>query len=116
MESKMHLHNFENNRDSQSNLEENQQKFSNQCLLVMKLLNQGVRLTVANAIGYGINSLPRRIMDCRERNGITNIKDKWVTDADGKRLYKEWFIEIPKLPTKKEVISNHQPLIQLSLL
>lgn len=106
VKSKLHTHLQENNHESQKHLEENAQKFSDQCLKVLELLNQGKRLTVASAIGYGIMSLPRRILDLRGRNGIESIKDNWVKDTNGKRLYKEWWIEITKRPTKKETIQN----------
>src|SRR5690348_5468285 len=104
--SKLILHNNENNPDSQSNLEQNAQKFSQQCLKVLEILNQGKKLTVANAISYGINSLPRRILDLRERNGITNIIDEWVRDGNGKRLYKQWYLNITTRPTKKLVVEK----------
>lgn len=106
VKSKLKTHLQENNKESQTHLEENEQKFSQQCLKVMELLNQGKRLTVVNAITFGISSLPRRIMDLRERNGITTIKDQWIKDTNGKRLYKEWWIEITKRPTKKAVIEK----------
>ena len=101
---KTHLH--ENNSESQKHLEQNEKKFTQQCLKVMQLLNQGVRLTVLTAPTYGILSLPRRIKDLRDRNGITNIKDDWVRDANGKTLWKEWWLEITKRPTKKQVIKK----------
>lgn len=104
--SKLHLHNNENNQESQNHLEQNAQKFSNQCLRVLELLNQGKRLTVATAIGYGINSLPRRLKDLRDRNGITNINERWVKATDGKNLYKEWWITITTRPTKTAVIEK----------
>ena len=102
MKSNIELHDQENNSESAQHLKENRQKFSQQCLRVMELLNQGKRLTVANAIGYGIMSLPRRILDCRE-NGL-KIEDQWVKDTKGKRLYKEYFIPITKRRTKKQCI------------
>lgn len=104
--SKLHTHLQENNKESQKHLEENAPKFSQQCLKVMELLNQGHRLTVASAMSHGISSLPRRILDLRERNGITLIKDQWVEDSKGKNLHKEWWIEITKRPTKKAVIEK----------
>lgn len=104
--SNLKTHLQENNSESQKHLEQNEAKFSQQCLKVLEILNQGTRLTVLNAPGYGILSLPRRIKDLRDRNGITNIKDAWVKDSNGKNLWKEWFIEITKRPTKKSVIEK----------
>lgn len=107
MKSQLKTHLSENNSDSQSFLEENEQKMSDQCLMVWRLLNQSVRLTVVLAVKYGITSLPRRIKDLRDRNQITTIKDVWVRDHTGKRLFKEWYVEQPKYPTKKETVKRH---------
>ena len=108
MKSKINIHLNENNEDSQTFLEENEEKMSRQCLQVMQLLNKGMRLTVACAMSHGISSLPRRLLDLKEKNNITNIKDEWVRDGNGKRLYKIWFIEGLRPPTKKQVTKKHQ--------
>jgi hypothetical protein len=72
----MRVHQSENNSESQLNLFENMAHFSEQCLTVLKLLKQGKRLTVRDAlIEYDIHSLPRRILDLKE-NGIP-VKDSW---------------------------------------
>lgn len=102
----MHTHIWENNEESQKFLEENANKFGEQCLKIMKLFYQGKKLTVLNAMNYGIASLPRRIKDLRDRNKVTTIKDEWVYDSKGKKLYKQWFIEITSRPLKKEVIEK----------
>lgn len=104
--SKLKTHLQENNKESQAHLEKNEAKFSQQCLKVLELLHQGKRLTTGNAVSYGIRSLPRRIKDLRDRNGITIIKDKWLTDTKGNRIEKEWWIEITTRPTKKLVYQN----------
>lgn len=114
MKSNIEIHGRENNEESEQHLQENQKKFSQQCLRVMELLNHGKRLTVASAIGYGIMSLPRRVADCKE-NGL-HIQDEWVRDERGKRLFKEWFITITKRPTKKAVIDKHSKWVQPNLL
>lgn len=114
MKSQMHTHIHENNSESLQHLEENEQYLSDQCMLVWKLLKCGIRLTVVSAITkYGISSLPRRIKDLRDRNGKTEIEDEWVLNGDGKKLFKEWFIPIPKPPTKQSVTQSYQ---QLSLM
>lgn len=106
--SKINTHIRENNKESQQHLEENEQLFSDQCLKVMQLLNKGIRLTVLEAHKMGISSLPRRIKDLRDRNNITNIKDEWVVDGKGKKLYKQWFIPGLRPPTKKQVAKKHE--------
>lgn len=96
-------HQRENNPESEQHLQENQKKFSRQCLKVLELLYQGKRLTTYSAPGYGILSLPRRILDIKE-NGV-HIDERWLTDAGGKRTVKEWFINF-KTTTKADVIKQ----------
>lgn len=114
MKSQIEIHQRENNAESEQHLSENRHKFSEQCLLVLRLLNSGLRLTVVNAIGYGIGSLPRRLLDLKE-HGVTNIKDEWVRNSDGKRLYKEWFIPDLRPPTKEKVIEKAKGFIQTQM-
>ena len=106
--SKLKTHIHENSKESLGFLEENEGKFTEECWKVLQILNTGVRLTVAKAIAepYFISSLPRRILDLRERNGITSIKDDWIRDGRGKRVCKEWWIDIATRPTKGEVIKR----------
>lgn len=99
--SKIEIHDRENSQENENFLNENRQKFSDQCLKVVEYLNQGKRLTVKWAVNSGIASLPRRIKDLKE--GGFNVLDEWVRDGKGKKLYKEWFITITKRPTKKQI-------------
>jgi len=99
----MRVHEYENNKESQDHLYENRAKFSQQCLRVLELLRQGKRLTTINAPGYGILSLPRRIKDLRDKNGIDNISDQWLIDEEGKRTTKEWFINFKTTNQQKEI-------------
>src|SRR5688572_34980 len=95
-ENNLEIHNSENNEDSQSYLNENAGRMREMCMKVLEILNKGVRLTVKDAAAKDIPSLPRRIKDLRDHCGIKNIQDKWVKNAEGKRLYKEWWIDIPQ--------------------
>jgi len=88
----MKVHEHENNHESKVHLEENREHFSNQCLRVMELLRQGKWLTTANAPSFGILSLPRRIKDLRDKNGITNIGEQWKYDENGKKTSKIWYL------------------------
>ena len=96
-------HQRENNPESEQHLQENQKKFSRQCLKVLQLLYQGKRLTTIIAPSYGILSLPRRIKDLKD-NGV-HIDEKWLTDENGKRTIKEWFMNF-KTANKKDVIKK----------
>ncbi|HEY6436167.1 MAG TPA: helix-turn-helix domain-containing protein [Ignavibacteriaceae bacterium] len=100
----MKIHDNENNSESQEHLEENKVKFSKQCAIVLELLKQGKRLTVKSAMNqYGITSLPRRLLDLKEKNGVSNINFVWVLDDKGKRSHKEWFYS-PK--TEEETLHH----------
>lgn len=86
-----------NNRESESFYEENMDRFSDQCKKVWKLLKQGDRLTVYDAVLlHWISSLPRRIKDINDAftdaGHTAPIKSEWVRDSQGKRLHKEYFI------------------------
>lgn len=110
IDNNLEIHDRENNEDSQSFKDENAGKFKEACMKVLRLLNQGKRLTVKDAIAeHDIASLPRRIADLRE-GGIKNIKDAWVKNAAGKRLYKEWWMDIPTRPTKAQVVEMFKNL------
>lgn len=97
-------HQRENNPESEQHLQENQKKFSRQCLKVLELLYQGKKLTTYSAPGYGILSLPRRILDLKE-NGV-KIDEHWLTDKEGKRTVKEWFLNFKTDRQTKEKITE----------
>lgn len=109
----MEIHIHENNKDSLATIEQNEEKFGKQCLAIYKLLKGGIVLTVRDALlNHGISSLPRRILDLTEKNGIKDIKSEWVLDEKGKRSHKKWFCEIPKPPTKKEITTKFSELLR----
>lgn len=70
----------------------------------------GKRLTVFSAMQNGVGDLRRRIKDLRDHNDINNIKDDWIRDCNGKRLHKEWWMDIPTRPTKADVIAMFKNL------
>lgn len=92
------IHEFENNDDTQSFLKENGQKFVGDCLIAMKLMYQGVRLNGDTCKElYGIHD--RRLRNCRDARPDI-VKSEWKRNANGKRLYVEFWIDVPKLPSK----------------
>jgi hypothetical protein len=101
----LQIHETENNNESQGFLNENHERIKECCMKVLRILNQGKKLSVLSAHSeYGISSLPRRIKDLRDVHGIRGIKDEWVTDAGGKRLYKQWYRDIrPHYNTKSDL-------------
>ena len=98
----MRIHTHENNPESQANLDKNKTRFSKQCLTVLELLLQGKRLTTINAPSYGILSLPRRIADLREKNGIY-VNERWIKPHNSSVEIKEWFIGEKTAQEKKEL-------------
>ena len=80
-------HHFENNIESQQIFEENKEKFSKQCRIVLEAFFRGERLTTATAlIKYGIGDLRRRVKDLKD---FWNIPVQSETQKGG---YKEFFL------------------------
>lgn len=96
------VHLRENSPELESFLNEHRVKFHGHCLLALKLMYSGVRLTDAKAISeYGISG--RRLRELY--NELPNVvKKAWVKDANGKRKYVEYFVEQPITPTKAKAI------------
>lgn len=97
------LHEKENSPELQSFLEENSVKFNGHCLLALRLMYSGVRLTDNKAVAdYGFSGRRLRELHAEFPNKVKKI---WVTDSKGKRLYVEYFIEQPISPTKAKEIA-----------
>lgn len=113
----MELHNRENNLDNEKHKSANEERFSEQCRKVLELLKSGVVLTTGKALTeFGIGDLRRRIKDLKDMNGIKDIQWRWHLDKDGNTTrFKEWFMEIPKPPTKKEIVEKWNSLVQQDL-
>jgi hypothetical protein len=107
------LHEIENNYDTQSFLKENGKKFSQDCITAMKLMYNGIRLNgdTCKAL-YGFHD--RRLRECRAARPDI-VKSDWKRDSEGKRLYVEYWIEIPKLLTKQQLIDSWNNLVQKDL-
>lgn len=69
------VHRFENNPESQINLDKRRSDFSDKCKTVFDWLIEGMEITVLWAANNSVSSLPRRIMDLR-KNGVL-ISDRW---------------------------------------
>lgn len=116
------LHLRENDPELESFLNENSVKFNGHCLLALKLMYSGVRLTDAKAVtDYGFSG--RRLRELH--NAFPNkVKKAWMLgepveekDDDGnviivrKRKYVEYFIEQPITPTKAAAIAIGQSIL-----
>lgn len=82
-------HGLENNQESNQNYFQQKDKFSSQCKYLLKLLQQGVKMTTYTALViYKIGHLQRRIKDLRDA-GI-QINDRWITTDTGR--LKEYYL------------------------
>ena len=75
-------HRRENNTESQAHLDANRNKFSAKCRFVFDKLMTGYQVTVLDAALDGVASLPRRILDLRQRGVL--IGDRW---SEGRKVY-----------------------------
>lgn len=107
------LHQRENNVETESFLKQSGKKFGKDCVTALQLMYSGVRLngdTCKHLYGFS----DRRLRECHAARPDI-VKKEWKRDSKGKRLYVEYFIDVPKKPTKKQVINNIQ-LIENPLL
>lgn len=88
------VHVRENKPDNEKHLNENRQKFTGQCAIVLSLLQKGVVLSSYTAmVHYHVGHLARRIKDLRDEGKVTTIEDQFEMDAQGKATRnKIWFI------------------------
>jgi len=87
------VHVRENKPENEAHLNDNRQKFTGQCAIVLSLLQKGLVLSSYSAMTqYHIGHLARRIKDLKDSHGI-EIEDQYEYDKDGKvTRNKIWFI------------------------
>ncbi len=109
----MMLHEKENNPDTEEFLKANGEKFQGDCLTAMRLMFSGIRMTSQDCwVKYGIHD--RRLRNChKERPDM--VKKQWVMKANGTRSHVEYWIEKFKKPTKAEILSGWNELVQKDL-
>lgn len=96
------IHDRENNEVSESFLKDNREKFSNQCIQVLKLLYKGSRLTAKNVNDIlGIADGGRRL---REIHAFKNECKKQIRYTNGKKEGVEYWLEIPTPKTKGDLL------------
>lgn len=89
----------ENNEDSQQHLDQNRDKFETDCQFLLRLMMGGKRLSDQDVSDMRING--RRL---RELFAEGKCKKQWKLNDNGKRMYVEYFCEIPMPPTKQKAI------------
>lgn len=106
-----YLHQFENNSDSQSFLDENRDKFESDAAFLLHQMQRGERLTAQTVVQkYGIAD--RRLRDLHNDGKCSK---EWKLNEQGKRMYVEYFVERPKPPGKLMVIEYWDKLVQKEL-
>ncbi len=79
-------HERENNHESEQRLHAHREHFSSQCEKVYGLLRSGIKLTVKSAMNdWNIMSLPRRILDLKQR-GIS-IESRFIEGTNIKEYF-----------------------------
>lgn len=102
-------HERENREDLELHLKQNGKKFSQQCVILMQEMYKGRKLN-AMIVEREYNFNSRRLRDCREcRPDI--VKSCWVTDANGKTKYVQYWIDRPISPTKAKAIEEGQRIL-----
>lgn len=93
------VHERENKSENEQHLNDNRQKFTGQCAIVLTLLSKGIVLSSYSAMTqYHIGHLARRIKDIKDsddyRKGkLPVIEDQFQVEKDGsKTRNKLWFI------------------------
>lgn len=103
------IHQRENNEDSEKHLQENHDKFQSDAVFLLHQMLRGERLTAKTVVQkYGIAD--RRLRDLEIAG---KCRKEWVLSESGKRLYVEYFCEIPKPPTKQSVTQFYQQKLAL---
>lgn len=105
------VHYKENNDDTQSHLDANREKYETDSQFLLKQMKRGERLT-AQTVVKKYSCEPRRLRDLHNEG---ECEKAWKTNESGKRLYVEYFITLPKLPTKQEIIEHWDSLVQKEL-
>lgn len=98
----LEVHQKENSEDTERHLQENIDSYEIDAVFLYKLMLRGERLTAKTVVQkYGKES--RRLRDLFISG---KCEKEWVVNDKGKRLYVEYFVSIPRPPTKSEVIAN----------
>lgn len=104
------IHEIENNTTSETHLKENGKKFSRHCNIILTLMYQGERFT-ARQLEREYNFDGRRLRDIYANR--KECKREWRRTDDGKTLEMQYWLEIPKPPTKQSIVQFYQQKLAL---
>lgn len=97
------IHDRENSEDTERHLSENRRKFESDCVFLLKLMHSGRRLTSDDVHEMKIND--RRLRNLFEDG---KCQREWKLNEKGKRVCVEYFVNISKRPTKRDVVTFYQ--------
>lgn len=96
------IHEFESSDDTETFLNEKREDFKSDALFLLHLLYRGHRLNGRQVEMWGVNSRRLRELFVSHKE----VKREWKKDENGKRIVMEYWLEIPKIPTKEEVLER----------
>jgi len=92
------VHRFENNEESQAQLDKYRDVFSHECWNVLKRMLKGEVITMKSGINSGISDIRRRAKDLIDHYGIPVQRD-YLVDEDGEKLrIKGYYIRQSDIP------------------
>ena len=108
------VHQRESSEDTERHLQENQSKFESDCVFLEKKMKMGEILTRKSvAKKYDMNE--RRLGNLFESG---KCQRRWVMKLNSKgvekRSHVEYFVEVPKPPTKTKVIEMFNKILTQS--
>lgn len=105
------IHQHENNQDTEQHLHENADKLEADGIFLWKQMQRGEVMTRQSVLKkYDIDG--RRLGELCEAG---KCQKRWALKPNGKRSHVEYFVNIPKPPTKKEIMSKWNELAQAQL-
>ena len=94
------IHQRESEDDTERHLQENHEKFETDCQFLLKQMLRGERLTAKTVVKkYEISD--RRLRDLQIAG---KCQKEWKLNEQGKRMYVEYFVPLPKIPTKAQAL------------
>ena len=93
------VHDRESNEDTERHLSENREKFETDAQYLLRLMKRGRRLSSQDV--HDMKICDRRL---RELHSAGQCEKVWKLNEAGKRLYVQYYCEIPMPPTKRKAI------------
>lgn len=95
------LHEHETTEDTERHLNEHRRKFESDCLVLLKIMLKGKRLTTQEVRDMKIDD--RRLRNLHE---VGKCQREWAMKPNGSRSHVEYFVQIPSPITKTQLIKQ----------